>query len=481
MVPKQPWWIIQAVIVLSIASPSFGLSTQTKAKAPIRRVAVIGSGIAGLSVAHALDVPEVHIFEGRDGMDKGGAGIQLNGGLAVMDDALRQKVWEAGAPIARISSWGRQDSESLARKKLLDIDIPNMIKESRLKSTLIANVAGNDETLWLGIMRGKLQQILHEALPSNRSISYGKKLMRLSHDVEGYVCHFADGTESQPFDVVIGCDGIRSEVKRFVESTMGEDKQSSPVYSGIRISFAVGDTAKTKSPTDRASLTQYFGNGGYALHGIYGNGANQPLVRAAYFIYLDDEQFGPFRFKKRSLVPSENTEWEQTQDQSLSKQQSTMLSRLKDCQIPDTDNELVDAMKGSDRFFDLGSYFHNPFCAWSAQVDDHFCVLCGDAAHALPPFLGQGANQAIQDAYCLADQIKEYNKQVERGNDVDLKDYLQKYKRIRWPVTTLISLKSVFLGYLEVGGQGFRDRFFQLMGFLGVAKAVLLDSAEPKK
>jgi len=30
-------------------------------------------------------------------------------------------------------------------------------------------------------------------------------------------------------------------------------------------------------------------------------------------------------------------------------------------------------------------------------------VLAGDSCHAMPPFLGQGANQSLQDAWCVAE------------------------------------------------------------------------------
>jgi 2-polyprenyl-6-methoxyphenol hydroxylase-like FAD-dependent oxidoreductase len=63
------------------------------ASQPIQRVAIIGTGIAGLSLAHALEnspelaraapgsTIEVSLFDSRPSFDfNAGAGVQLNGG-----------------------------------------------------------------------------------------------------------------------------------------------------------------------------------------------------------------------------------------------------------------------------------------------------------------------------------------------------------------------------------------------------------------
>jgi len=166
-----------------------------------------------------------------------------------------------------------------------------------------------------------------------------------------------------------------------------------------------------------------------------------------------------------------------------------MTKQTKACGVPDGD--IGPTIVSADRFFELGVYYHNPFslAGWSKGIADSkgaFTVLCGDAAHALPPFLGQGSNQAIQDAYCMAKKLYEYNALVRLGEKgVSLGALLKEYENTRWPATFQIFWKSAFLGYLETGGKNglyskFRDIFFKTMGTIGVAERVLLSAAAPK-
>ena len=139
-------------------------------------------------------------------------------------------------------------------------------------------------------------------------------------------------------------------------------------------------------------------------------------------------------------------------------------------------NDVASIVEKSDRFFDLGVYFYNPFTfnGWIREIkgsdrdnNPKFAVLAGDAAHAMPPFLGQGANQAMQDSCSLAAKIFEYNSQVSTSSsEPDLKALLKEYENRRWLPITSITVKAALLGYLEVGPSlisNFRDVFFLVM------------------
>jgi 2-polyprenyl-6-methoxyphenol hydroxylase-like FAD-dependent oxidoreductase len=302
--------------------------------------------------------------------------------------------------------------------------------------------------------------------------------------------------------MVVGCDGIKSAVKEYIQTgKIQKDaaKRQAAVYSGIRIRYAVQDGNDSTRGQDTSELRQYFGEGAYALTGTYGAGAGRPPAKSAFIISLDKDYVGPFKKPERraSEKVNENADW--TQDvRTPASSREVMLQQVKDCRIPAVD--AVPTIESADRFFELGVYFHNPFSlsGWSKQVPgtNAYCTLSGDAAHAMPPFLGQGSNQAIQDAYSLAKKIYEHNARSlgtfeepavgltkDEETEVNLKTLLREYEQVRWATTTSISAKAGFLGYLEAS-EGFpakfRDVFFSTMFKTGIARNIFLGAAIPK-
>jgi 2-polyprenyl-6-methoxyphenol hydroxylase-like FAD-dependent oxidoreductase len=327
-----------------------GLSTPK----PVKRIAIIGSGISGLSVAQALtnnpsrkadcfDV--VDIFDARASLDTtAGAGIQLNGGLSVLgkiNPALQEAVYEAGLSQVRVRSRCKPWFGDKKFDTLLELDLKKTVMSAG-GDTAASLLSSDDQRLWwTSIMRGALQQVLLETLPRDVSVQFSKKLTSINPVSEnsGVYCKFADGSETGPYDLVIGCEGINSFVKNYVD-TNGRPKPDdassakSAIYSGLRIRYAVSDGDPTKPFEETATLTQFFGNGAYALHGVYGAGAGKPNTRCAFIIYLDENYIGPFKKKEKprtdsSIRVGENADWSQDKRKTVDVAREDMFECVK--------------------------------------------------------------------------------------------------------------------------------------------------------
>lgn len=380
--------------------------TQALSARPKTRVAIVGSGIAGLSVAHALtNSPlleqeygsfdfQVSMFESRPKLDtKAGAGVQLNGGLAALgkiNPKVQRAVSDAGLPVSRIQSCSKTwfDDSSKPYEELLQLDLMNIVKQAG--GDVSQSLIENGELLWSAIMRGCLQDTLYKTLPSatRRSIKFNKVLTDIVPQSDGsVVCEFSDGTMAGPFDVVVGADGINSACKEYIQTgTISADplhrENKSAIYSGIRIKYAVDD--KWSEQANSATLKQFFGDGANALDGTYGNGKGRPNSKICFFVFLDKDS-GPFREKEAPPVknPDENVDWKEGQKQNEKSARMNMMTEMQSYDIPSMDCDPIVA--AANRFFELGVYFHNPFslAGWSKEVakdDGAVVVLCGDAA-----------------------------------------------------------------------------------------------------
>ena len=409
------------------------------------KVGIVGAGPAGLTLAHALlTLPgpnrvSVSVFDRSDDPLRPalGGGLQLTCGARALE-SLGIDVSSAASPLRSVVSRRASD-----RSELLRLDVRSAMREAGAPTV----GAARTDTAF-AIMRDDLQRLLAERLPAG-TLQLGRRVaLAYPRGGGGARLVFGDST-SEDVDLLVGCDGISSEVKRSFFAD-----QPPPSYSGVRIAFGVAP-AGSRPAGSEAEFHQWLGDGVYALSASYGDpsasgAAGNDMLAVCYA----DADAG-----------AENAGWAGCE--SL---RADCDARLRAAAMP---AEVLELNQAASRYYETAVYFRNPSFSWASACGS--AALCGDAAHAMPPFLGQGANQAILDAHRLGSCLREVG-----GEHASVSDALRAYQNGRWFPTSRLLANSRLLGFLETQrglGASFRDAFFFTTGRLGVAKRVFLDGA----
>ena len=378
--------------------------------------------------------------------------------------------------VSRRSSYDNEEDKS-SEKLVLRMNVIDLFRNSPRANDLRNHNSVHSNT----VMRNTLCSLLLKNV-FDLDVETGVNLLEkqiVSVTPDGNSLRDSEDKLFGPYDLIVGGDGVNSCVADYVSNTSNQQK----IYSGIKIKYAVakneGGNLRPNVSSSRGVLAanelhQFFGRGGYALTGTYGE------YDMGAIIFADDEFVGPFRVKNlfgnKGGGAEENTQWAESLSTAAKSQSQQFIELAKLAQIPLREG-VQQIAESADSFFELAVYFRNPFQKWSRER----VVLIGDAAHASPPFLGQGANQALQDSFLLAKVIEKFNKNEDGGRDFTaLFDQAVAERKF---FTTGLTLKALFLGYLEVGYNPllsrFRDGFFFLAGKIGLAKKVFLDGATP--
>ncbi|PIQ27086.1 FAD-dependent oxidoreductase [bacterium (Candidatus Blackallbacteria) CG17_big_fil_post_rev_8_21_14_2_50_48_46] len=358
------------------------------------KVLIAGAGIGGLGMALALEKfgIEAEIFEAAPVLKAVGAGLWVApNGLEILNrisPELKRKVQEAGQELAFSSV------EDLQGHQLSGFNA------AHLRSRYGAGP--------LAIKRADLHQILIQALRKT-TLQTGKRLQSFITDEDQIVLEFEDGSQTRG-DLLIGADGLRSRVRQ-------------SLFGDIPLRYSGQTCWRGLAPLQLPAPWQ---GKGMELWG------DKPGLRAGFSPVSAQEVY----FYLTQALPAGGKDSPETLKSELLKAFAA---------FPPLISELIQATPHE-------AFLRNDlsdFVPLNHYGKDRVFLL-GDAAHATTPNLGQGANQALESAWVLAESLAQ--------NPEDLHKVLQRYESLRIPRARRIVETSWKIGQLSNLKRGLRLR-----------------------
>ncbi|MEV6773978.1 FAD-dependent oxidoreductase [Nocardia sp. NPDC051030] len=329
------------------------------------RIAIIGAGIAGLTTAAALQGQghSIAIFEKARRLQPVGAGftLQPNGVSRLSRLGLSDAIRSVGSPVDRSFVCDSQGRE-------IPVDIMHRL-------------SGNGTSY--AIHRADFQSILLSAL-DGVEIHTDRRFESYHEEDDSVVVRFGDG-QTERADLVIGADGSKS----VMQAALGNE--ASPVGENIMAYRALVPVEQIDWAAMEPRMGIWLGEGKTLL--CYRVSSGTLMNIAAY-------------------VPADRNTAESWSAPGSTDELVSIFSGW--------EPRVVDTLARVSDSFKWGIYDRPALTTWCSRS----VALVGDAAHAMVPHLGQGANQAIQDAFALAECLVE----ADRSN---LEERLRTYEQVR--------------------------------------------------
>lgn len=337
------------------------------------KVAIVGGGYGGASAALALIQlgADVHVYEQAGEIHEVGAGI-----------GLRPPTVEV------LRKWGVYDEFAKVSAPSDYIQVYTAGGELLMQEEWPGKHEYAQENKCFLIHRGDVIETLLKFLPKDR-VHLGHRAGTVTDHGDAATVTFENGAEVTA-DLVIGADGIRSRVRNQV---FGE---VTPVFShslAIRAVISADDA-----------------------HGLVTDDCFRvyasPSGTTVYFLPLRHRNQVSFDI----TAPSDDTTW------------APEITHEDIARLLDGFDERLQAIG---RELDLSTLTNRGVYDIDKQPSWHTdsVVLVGDAAHAMLHHQGQGANSAMQDAWWLAEAVKD---------GADVKDALRIYQDKRKPITDVL-------------------------------------------
>ncbi|KAI5123693.1 hypothetical protein M0805_001721 [Coniferiporia weirii] len=393
------------------------------------RVAICGGGISGLCLAVALSKSndiEVHVYEAAERFREIGAGVMI--WTKTWRILERLGLAEEFSKIAHAPPDGSLGVGFDYRRS----DQP----EEGFRFHLVEVPHG-----CIRFHRAQFLDAFVNHLPDGVT-SFGKRLTKYTtNDSSGEVSlEFADGS-SASCDVLIGCDGVKSVIRKYVYEALAEEKGPEvlsfiePVWTGTiayRGLIPADQFSPSKDGGPHRALKDPIMYCGKNKHVVSYSIAQGDIVNVVTFSSSLEKEYTPFEGPWVTECPKQE---------------------LLDC-YAGWEPEVIELLQHIDNPTRWGLHQLKPLPTYVLGN----VALVGDSAHAMPPHQGAGAGQAIEDAYVLAGIL--CNPLTTKSS---LPDALRAYEHVRLPMANGVLTGSRDSGLMyEFNYPGLGEDYAQL-------------------
>ena len=340
----------------------------------LSNVAVIGAGVSGLTAGYALRKNGIEV----DVFERSESIKEFGAGITLSKNAtvLLQEI-------------GLMGSLSSVSHNPMDSYIRDYKKAKVIKSKIFdKNFITLDRRDLVATLTTRLEE-------TGGSISFDSEIKSID-PIAGEI--LISNQEKRTYDLILICDGIKSSLR---ELYFDNQKPQFTNYVAWRGMTSIENLPKFEG-NDKVNV--YFGPGGHCVH--------YPTGREDLVNFIAIEQ---------------NVTWSE-ESWKIEGSKTEFLNRFNGW-----NEDLISMFDSSQEVYKWG-IFERPL---PKKLYRSKCVLLGDAAHPMVPFLGQGGCLAIEDAYCLMFLLT--------GKE-DLNAALQKYDKLRNSRSSWIQKRSKFQG-----------------------------------
>ncbi|KAF9165964.1 hypothetical protein DFQ26_009014 [Actinomortierella ambigua] len=404
---------------------------------PQIRVIIAGAGIAGLCLAIFLERAGIDyvVLERGESLKALGSTMTLSAQvLRVFDQlGLLEDLQKIGLPLAGFKYYDKEMNEVGRMEMIVDN----------------------------GPLESELMEFLLTQVPKDK-IHWGKRILSTMQNKEGVMCRCSDSS-CYDGDILVGADGAYSAVRQSMQHNMKLKNLHVPESDMAPLRFTEFSILGVTEPLEDLPMPVSEDKQGTFMLTILPKEEGDLFV---YVIALEGMRLGwrlAGQFLSAQVQSEENFRFSEWGSDDI----NVLVKDLSDRTAPivGTVGKLFDSTKQISRIM----LEEKKFDIWY----EGRTVLMGDACHKMLPSGGQGANQAIYDAVCLANLLYELPSNSVR----DIKKVFARYYALRKPYTdSMIDGSAKFSRLL--GATGFFASLVRKIFFHYIPESVRVKRAD---